>query len=76
MCIGGSFPETSYRDTVEDRINQRMRRSQKIEHIAQVSMTLSRAIQPEAERSQMESVSLADSILQRLESSRPRPRDS
>ena len=62
MCIGGSFPETSYRDTVEDRINQRMRRSQKIEHIAQVSMTLSRAIQPEAERSQFESVSLEKSL--------------
>jgi hypothetical protein len=57
-------------------MSQRMRRSQEIRTIARVSLRPSRAVQSEAERSQFESVSLEDYIIQMLEASKPRPRDS
>jgi hypothetical protein len=50
--------------------------AEKLEQITRVSTRSSRAVQAEAKRDQIESVSLEDSIVWRLEASRPRPRDS
>jgi hypothetical protein len=61
--------------TSEDRMNQRMRRSQKVRTYAKVSMRPRRAISSKAERSQFESVSLEDEIVWRLKASMPRPKD-
>jgi len=71
MCVYGSFywdsfTETDCRenklDTAEDRRSQRVRRA-RLEQTAKVSIKPGRAIQSEAERSQIESVSLEDQIV-------------
>ena len=50
--------------------------ARRLEDIAKVIMRPSRTIQSEAEKSQIELVSLEDESLQRPETSRPKPRDS
>ena len=64
VCVCVCFKETGCRenklDTGKERKNQRMRRSQRLEHIAKVSKRPGRTIQSEVERSRIESVSLED----------------
>lgn len=73
-----SFTETGNREHKLDTWRQNepeWEGARRLEQIARVSMWPSRAMQSEAEKSQVESVSLEDEIVWRLETSRPRLRD-